>query len=286
LKEQLKRLVGPRWQVRVQRLGRLRWVTKYRMLRGHGARLRDRPLRYLAYVLLDPEVESYTYELANEDDVLEAIATALSRPREEIDRYAAEARDDPELGDRLSRRLRWRLDVKRRPPLGKRLAWYVFARALKPRTLVETGTYRGLGSLVLLRALERNAREGHEGELISVDGAPSAGDIVAPELRARWRCVIGSTFEVLPAVVGSRSVEMLVQDTPHTKENEGFEFGLALAHATDRLLLIGSSSSRAATLERLAREHGAPYHRVAIEPRDHFCRPSGLGFALFDSTAE
>src|SRR5581483_12470669 len=68
-KEQLKDLVGPAWRRRVHRLSRLRWATKLQIARGlQGG---DRSLRRrAAYVLWDPETESFSYELADEGELV------------------------------------------------------------------------------------------------------------------------------------------------------------------------------------------------------------------------
>src|SRR5690348_4766535 len=203
MKEGLKRLVGPRWQARVHRLSRLRWFTKLRNVRSF--RGEAGPARRLAYVLTDPETESYSYEVANERELITGIAAALARSPREIAAYAAETHLDPELNGRLARHVRWRFDVKRHLPLGHRLVWYLLARALKPQLVVETGVYLGLGSLVLLRALERNRREGSPGELMSFDSDPRAGSIVREPLRCGWQRHVGLTHDLLiPALDGRR----------------------------------------------------------------------------------
>jgi hypothetical protein len=279
MKQALKQLVGPEWQFRTHRLSRLRWLTKYRLMRGYD---RDLPLhRRLAYVLLDPEIESFSFELANEPEVVAEMAAALGRPETEIAAYAAETHDDPELGELLAHHLRWRFDVKHRPPLGSRLAWYLVARALKPKLIVETGIYQGLGSLVLLRALERNRQEGSPGELMSFDALPSAGSVVRAQARRGWSRIVGSTRDTLVPALEGRQVDMLFQDTSHDEENQSFEFGAALSHAAPRLLLLDGSGGVSATLKATSAEHSGAYHLIAMRSRDHI-HPGGLAtFAIF-----
>jgi predicted O-methyltransferase YrrM len=40
--------------------------------------------------------------------------------------------------------------------LGRRVAWYALIRIYKPKVIVETGTDKGIGSLVIQKALEKN----------------------------------------------------------------------------------------------------------------------------------
>jgi Methyltransferase domain len=280
MKQALKRLVGPEWQMRVHRLGRLRWITKYKLMRGFGADVSMR--RRVAYVLLDPETESFSFEPANEQEVIAGLAAALGRPQEELAGYAAETREDPELGVLLRRHVGWRLDVKRSQPLGGRLAWYVIARALEPELIVETGIYRGLGSLVLLRALERNREQGSPGELLSFDINPHAGGLVREQARGHWRRLIGSTRELLVPALDGRRVGMFIQDTPHTVENQRFEFGVALANAAPELVLVDCSGGQSPALGELCSEQGGVHHLVTMRSRDHIFPGGQVSFATFE----
>jgi predicted O-methyltransferase YrrM len=279
MKAILKRVLSPKWQYRAHRLSRLRWITKYQLTRQLGSDVGLR--RRLAYVIFDPETESFSFELDNEAEVVAALAAALGRPTEQLARYAAETHRDPELGELLARHVRWRFDVKRRMPLGNRLAWYVMARALKPKLVVETGIYLGLGSLALLRALERNREEGSPGELMSFDTNPRAGSIVRDQARDGWQRFVGFTHELLLPALEDRRVDMFFQDTPHTMENQCFEFGAALSHAAPRLLLVDGSGGYAPTLQSMCAERNGTYHRIALRPRDHPFPEMQIAFAVF-----
>src|SRR5437868_27257 len=123
IKERLKRALGPQWQSRLRRVSRLRWITKYRLMREFDTNVGVR--RRLVYVLIDPETESFSYEVDNLPEVIAALATALGRSDRELAAYAEEVDHDPEFHARLARHVGWRFDVKHRLPLGHRLAWYV-----------------------------------------------------------------------------------------------------------------------------------------------------------------
>ena len=270
MKGTLRRCLPPGLVRRLRYLNRLRWFTKLRLLHASGGRVSDAPLQGLRYVLWDPEVESFSYEIDNRDELEAFIAELFELPAPEVAGYLAEVDADPELNERLWARMRWRLDVKTRLPLGNRMLWYGLARALKPRLIVETGIYQGLGSLVLLRALARNATEGHEGELISIDADPHAGVVVGDAPQPRWRKVVGLTGEVLEEAVAGRQVDMLIQDTPHTYENQCHEFGVAIAHAAPRLVLLDSSGGSTPALRQACERRKASLALFRDRPRGHF----------------
>lgn len=43
---------------------------------------------------------------------------------------------------------------------GRRIGWYMFVRATKPKVIVETGIDKGLGLCLLISALKRNSNDG------------------------------------------------------------------------------------------------------------------------------
>jgi predicted O-methyltransferase YrrM len=273
----LKDRLGEDWRRRLHRLSRLRWLTKVRIIRNEGLPVRE----HLRYILLDPEVESYTYRVANVAGMLETIADATGAPIDELRRYVLEADTDPELRDNLARRLRWRLDVKRRPELANRLGWYVLIRALRPRLIVETGIYNGFGSLTLLRALERNELDGTVGELISFDSSELAGTFVDRRRHPGWRRVVGMTTDVLEDTLAGREIGALFQDSDHSVAVQQLEFGTALAQSEPTLLLVDASGGQTPVLEQLSRERGGDYRRVRLGATDHWYQRGELTFALF-----
>ena len=203
IEERLRGLLPRDARRRLGRLSRLRWVRKARIARTYGASLRRDPLTVLGFVLLDPEVDTFTYDLANEHELVNVTARALGIAPQRVAERFDEARKDPVLGPGLARRVRWRFDFKRRVRFGRRYAWYAIARELKPAVVVETGIKDGLGSVLLLRALQRNAAEGSPGRLISFDLYPDKGWLGAEALRDRWSPIFASTRDALaPALDG------------------------------------------------------------------------------------
>lgn len=282
MKDRIKAVIGRRT---LRRVSRLRWIAKYRLLRRYGACLRDDLSHNLAYVFWDPEVESHTYELDNEGELVAFAHELLGVPPRHAAAWIAETKQDPELNERLRAHVGFRLHAKRVLPLGNRLLWYVLTRALRPGLVVETGIYDGLGSLVLLRALERNAAEGRDGELISIDADPHAGWLVADRLRARWHRLTGLTSAVLAPALEARSVDLLIQDTPHTYDNQLHEFATALEHAADRLVLVDSGGGQTPALEEQVARHFGRREVFVEHPRRHFSPGRGTAVAVFERLA-
>jgi hypothetical protein len=279
IRSRLKRL-SPSWQDRLRRLSRLRWLEKTRLVRFYGASLRAHPLLIAKYVLLDPDVGDFSYDLENEAELVAFLAAALDCEPAAIAGYLAEIRASPELTRELAARVRWRPDMKRRVGLTHRVGWYAMVRALKPRLVVETGIKHGIGSLVLLVALERNASEGSPGRLVSFDLDPFSGWVVPATLRSGWKPVFESTFAALEGALDGEEVDLFICDTPPDQETEAFEMRTALRHGAPGMVLVAANGDRTTALPELAAERSGSYRFFRERPRHPIYPGGGIGLAL------
>ncbi len=128
----------------------------------------------------------------------------------------------------------------RRPPFGTfhngttalgRLC-YAACRALRPRSVVETGVAYGVTSAYILQALAENGA----GELHSVDLPPLGHDVynyvgylVPGELRNRWDLRIGPARKLLAHILSDAGpLDLFIHDSLHTYVHMKREFALAL----------------------------------------------------------
>jgi hypothetical protein len=254
------------------------------MLRDYGVQLRDDLRRNLAYIVLDPEIDNFTYDLGNVEDLVRFLADRLGADPAEVERYVREPLGDRELLSSLRARTRWRFWVKRRPRFGRRLGWYAIARLTLPDVIVETGIHDGLGSTLLLRALELNSREhAVEGELISFDPRPEAGWLVSKSLRHRWDPWYVTSQEGMGEALSARQVDFFIHDSDHTYEVEEFEFKTVLEHAATRCVLLSDNSHATSALRDMASEIGSQYGFYAERPKDHWYPGAGIGLAVVES---
>ena len=279
IKSWLKRL-SPPLQNRLRRLSRLRWIEKARLTSYYGVSLRARPLQVAKYVLWAPDVGDFSYELDNEDELVEFLASALALEPTQVKGYLDELHAAPEVTRDLAAAVRGRPDINRRPGLGHRVAWYVVARAIKPQLVVETGIKHGLGALVLLVALERNSREGSDGRLISFDPDPASGWVVPEAMRGRWRPVFATSCDAFDEQLEGEQIDLFVCDTPPDKDIEDFEMHAALRHGAPGIVLIAANGDRTTVLPDLVAERGGDYHFFTERPRHPIYPGGGLGLAL------
>ncbi len=245
---------------------RLRWFSKARAVRSVGAPLGPN----WRYLLLDPEPHNYTYEIANHEALIAWSAAASGVSAELAAAHWQELAADEALRARLrAATARHRLWSKRQPPFGRRAGWYLLARALRPALILETGVHDGLGSLLLLRALERNAGEGHPGCLVSFDINPAAGWLVGTD--PRWTLRIESTRPGLAAVLDAApQVGLFIHDSLHTYEHEHFELSAAAPRLAPGGVLVSDNAHATSALRDVCAEHGLRYLDFHEVPAGHF----------------
>jgi hypothetical protein len=154
-------------------------------------------------ILKTGEFHNFTYDITpmSMRYLAETIAIALSLPVEQIEAYIQEPLNDEELARHIMEcthsRLRNGAMQNKRTPFGRRLGWYAFARALKPKVVVETGVERGHGSVLICSALLRNAAEGYPGRYYGTDINRHAGWLLCGKYAECGTILYGDSIESL-----------------------------------------------------------------------------------------
>jgi hypothetical protein len=153
---------------------------------------------------------------------------------------------------------------------------YAAVRVYRPNVVFETGVFDGLSSVLILRAMERNA----VGELISIDlparetivdatdrmleGALprgcTSGWIVPDCLRARYRLYLGDSKSLLPETLQLyKGVDIFLHDSLHTYQHQLFEYHAAWPHVVPSGLLLSDDIFWTAAFHRFCKRHGVKY---------------------------
>ena len=174
--------------------------------------------------------------------------------------------------------------MRRRPRFKRRLslpahhrsAW-VITRLLRPECVVETAILDGSARGNPHRPAAQRG-EGDEGELISFDIMPGAGALVPQRLRARWTPVYEPTQTALRARLRGRRVGLLAHDSEPDARHQRLEFGAALDHGADGLVLMTvlGLGRRPEAVRRGARP---ALRAVPKQPLGHFYAGRCIGYA-------
>jgi len=241
---------------------------------------RRRPSATLAYLAKGRELANFTYEIANRESLVMAIAEAMGTDPARVSNLIAELENDQELARLLANRLTSRRDREHAAHYGRRLGWYAMVRLTMPRVVVETGVHDGLGSSVLLRALEANAHEGTDGFLYGFDIDPSTGWLIPTELRSRFILSIGDSVDLLPKVMAETEIDVFIHDSEHTYAHEMSEYETCTAIFSANALLVSDNAHAEPALEDFSRQHGRRFHFWREQSKGHFYPGAGIGISI------
>lgn len=243
--------------------------------------LRRRPREAIRWLARGRETGNFTYALENEDELVAVAARVAGVDEPAVRTLFDELASDEELRDRLKAQLATRPREREQEPLyGGRAMWYALARLRRPAAIAELGVHDGLGTAVLLRAVERNAAEGHPGHVLAFDIGARAGWLVAPEHRERLTLHIGDVNETLEAALAERPVEMAIHDTNQGYDGETFELETVLRHAPGPVVAISRDARHTDALRALCERRGVTYEAVQERPRDHWWPGGEWGIAV------
>ena len=256
-----------------------RAAYRLRVLWADRRLVRKNPRRAWTYLRHSQELTNFTYELANEPEIVDFVAGVLDCERDRVAGYLDELRADEELLAELRPLLADAPGADHEPKLGKRRAVYCALRVEQPAIVAETGVHNGLGSAVVLRALERNEAEGRPGKLLAFDIEPETGWLVDRDRHSeRFHFYLGDTKSTLPAVLAEHGVDFFIHDSVHQYEFEVFEFETALQHSRgERLVLYHDDAGITPALGEICSRNDGRSRTLQEVPRDHYWRGQRAG---------
>jgi hypothetical protein len=175
----------------------------------------------------DPGVRAYRTDKLNQYELCSVISFVSRRPLIEVLSYNREIQSDELLEKHIRNAVsqtpeKWSHDAEYQ--LGRRLAYYLLVRSLRPKFVVEAGVDRGLGALVISRALERNAAEGAGGDYLGIE----ADGGKEPFLYSRYPGKIGNVMRGDSATEIAKlkkKIDLFIHETctepKHVKEQIG-----------------------------------------------------------------
>lgn len=234
----------------------------------------------LRWLIFSREFANYSYQIEerNLDQLFGFISTITGTPVATVAQYANEIIDDKDFLLRVDAKLSAagrRREFDRDISLGRRVGWYVIVRILGPEVVVETGTEKGLGSVVIAEALLRN---GH-GRLYTLDIEASSGLIFRGE--ERYDKVIehriGDSVTLLKEL--DATVDIFLHDSDHSAEHERREFEAVQPLLTERSVVLSDNSHVTRELFRWAQANDLSFLYFQEQPVRHWYRGAGLGCA-------
>jgi len=161
---------------------------------------------------------------------------------------------------------------------GRRIGWYAFVRALKPKVVVETGVDKGLGACVLTAALKRNRAEGHAGEYYGTDINPNAGYLFSGEYARYGRILYGDSIASLTKL--DCAIDLFVNDSDHSADYEAREYRAIADRLTERSIVLGDNAHCTSKLLEFSQATGRRFIFFQEKPRAHWYPGAGIGISF------
>lgn len=157
--------------------------------------------------------------------------------------------------------------------IGRRVGWYAVVRALRPKHVVETGTDKGLGSLVIAAALLRNGK----GHLTTMDINPDSGFLISGRYADVTQIERGDSLALISQL--PEPVDLFIHDSDHTAAHEAEEFRAVASHLAPSARVLSDNSHVTDELPKWAESTGRTFTFFREQPHDHWYPGAGIGAA-------
>ncbi len=261
-------------------------LKKIAVLSMYPAAVRRRPLAAAHYLLHDRETDNFTYDIANADELARFLSSRLRTDQDLVEEYLRELENDVLLSDELSSKLRRRRDRNESARYGRRLGWYSLVRIQKPRLVIESGVHDGLGSSVLLTALQRNRAEGRSGRLIGIDYDARAGWLIPDRLLPLFTLVCKDSLHALESIVRTQKIDLFIHDSDHRFEHELAEYQIVDAALADGAILLSDNAHTCTALKQFSDQRERVFDYWSEKTKGHFYPGAGIGLSLSRATSD
>lgn len=235
------------------------------------------PQRVLAraWIASPGRPDNFYYGLTdrNTAHLIYLISQLFDRSREEVEAFAGELEQSPIIEKSAAL-----LNVQPDQLYGRRLGWYLVARIIKPRLIVETGVHDGIGAVVLTEAIRRNGLEGSAGMYRGTDIDTQAGWLLEPgDVDAR--VLFGDSITSLQEL-DNASVDLFINDSDHSADYEYREYEVMTNRLSAQAVILGDNAHATDALMRYSREMNRSFVFFDERPADHWYPGAGIGFSL------
>lgn len=240
-------------------------------------------LKILVWLFASKETTNLTYHLeeTNKRYLVSLIAHITNKDFTEIMEYVDEVMKDKRLQRHIEGLLRhtdhsFMADAEAR--FGRRVGWYAFVRATKPKIVVETGVDKGLGACVLTAALMKNSEEGYTGYYYGTDINPKAGYLLSEPYRKFGRILYGDSVESLQKI--PERIDIFINDSDHSAEYERREYETVQGKLAPAAIILGDNAHTNDKLLSFALATGRQFVFFQEKPLNHWYPGAGIGIAF------
>jgi hypothetical protein len=237
----------------------------------------------VVWLFKSKEISNFTYALeeCNLHYLASLISDITSRPLSDILHYFKEISEDDGFRSHMITHVRENdrsLVADGKVKIGRRIGWYAFARAMKPRVIVETGVDKGLGSCVLTAALKRNKAEGRAGRYVGTDINPEAGYLFSGDFNNDGEILYGDSIDSLRGL--NQEIDLFINDSDHSPVYEAKEYETIAPRLSRNAIILGDNSHCSDKLFEFAVKSGRHFVFFQEKPFHHWYPGAGIGIAF------
>jgi len=160
--------------------------------------------------------------------------------------------------------------------VGRRAGWYAVIRALKPAHVVETGTDKGLGSVVIAAALLRNGC----GHLTTIDINPASGYLIGGSYAEVTTRLLGDSITAISGL--EPGVGVFIHDSDHSAEHELHELRAIEPLLLPEARVLSDNAHATDSLMEWALQTRRQFLYFQEVPDRHWYPGAGIGAAWMD----
>ena len=240
-------------------------------------------VQILKWGIHSKETANYTYDLTETNlfYLAQTVAVVTGVDGKIILDYINEARNNEELKQHIidaTLKSAQKEYADLRVDFGRRLGWYAFARAMKPKITVETGVDKGIGSVLLCSALLKNRDEGFEGYFFGTDINPEAGYLLGGKYAEVGKILYGDSIKTLSQF--TEKIDLFINDSDHSSDYEYREYITIKDKISERAVLLGDNSHTSDKLAIFSKETNRNFLFFKEEPSQHWYPGAGIGISF------
>lgn len=229
------------------------------------------------------ENTNYTYDLTtkNQDELLKTLESILNIDYLKLKKYLNELLDDQDLISHITNKTQnsnFKSFADLKVKYSRRIGWYIIARALKPRIVVETGVDKGLGSIILSSAIIRNKKENFEGKYFGTDINPGAGYLFCDKYAEVGEILYGDSIESLEKF--NHTIDLFINDSDHSAVYEANEYEAITNKLSESGIILGDNSHSTSSLLNFSIKNNREFLLFKEEPKNHWYPGAGIGISF------
>lgn len=240
-------------------------------------------LDIVMWLVKSNETTNYTYDLetSNVRHLAGLISYVLDLNHATVMGYFNELQQNDDLRQHIvdeTKRSDLALIADEEARFGRRIGWYAFVRAAKPKVIVETGVDKGLGACILTAALMKNREEGYEGRYFGTDINPAAGYLFTGIYAECGQILYGDSIESLSNF--EHTIDLFINDSDHSAEYEAQEYVTIAPKLSDKAIILGDNSDVTDKLLNFSLETDRSFVFFAEKPSKHWFPGGGIGISI------